>query len=359
MDHCDCTLGDGAVTITPAEIARRQLTRTTHRIFSLPILVLMPHSGCNCRCVMCDIWKANSDRRLLTEADLSPGVANLRALGVQRVVLSGGEALMHPNLWTLCQLIQGQGARITLLSTGLLLRRHAENVVRWCDEVIVSLDGSREVHDRIRRVPGAYDRLAEGVAELKRRQPATRVTGRCVVQRQNFRDLPLVIVAARSLGLDQVSFLPADVSTTAFNRPEPWNGERSSEVALAPAEASELAALVEQVIADRAADFAGGFIAETPAKLRRIPQYYAALAGNGDLPAVQCNAPWVSAVVEADGTVRPCFFHQPYGNLREQPLEQILNSPEAVAFRRELDIRQNPICQKCVCTLNLGRRAEP
>src|SRR5579872_2796720 len=56
--------------VTALEIVRRQLTRSTHRIFSLPVLVLMPHSGCNCRCVMCDIWKANSDRRLLTEDDV-------------------------------------------------------------------------------------------------------------------------------------------------------------------------------------------------------------------------------------------------------------------------------------------------
>ena len=27
------------------------------RLTRLPILVLEPHSRCNCRCVMCDIWK--------------------------------------------------------------------------------------------------------------------------------------------------------------------------------------------------------------------------------------------------------------------------------------------------------------
>ena len=35
----------------------------------------------------------------------------------------------------------------------------------------------------------------------------------------------------------------------------------------------------------------------------------------------------------------------------------ILNSPEAVAFRRDLDVTTNPTCKVCVCTLSLGRRS--
>jgi MoaA/NifB/PqqE/SkfB family radical SAM enzyme len=191
---------------------------------------------------------------------------------------------------------------------------------------------------------------------LKARRPSLRVTARCVVQRENFRDLPHVVVAARRLKLDQISFLAADVSTAAFDRPQPWNAERSAEVALAPAEVGELAETIERIIADFAADFASGFIAESPAKLRRIPLHYAALHGSSEFPRVECNAPWVSAVVEADGEVRPCFFHRSYGNLRDEPLDRILNSPDAIAFRRRLDVRDNPICQKCVCTLKLGWR---
>ena len=87
------------------------------------------------------------------------------------VVLSGGEALMHSNLWALCEQLKELRVKITLLSTGLLLKRNAENVVKWCDEVVVSLDGSTEVHDAIRNVPRAFERLAEGVASIKALDP--------------------------------------------------------------------------------------------------------------------------------------------------------------------------------------------
>ncbi len=345
------------------DVARRQWTLRSHRIHSLPVVVLMPHSRCNCRCVMCDIWQGNRDRKELGRDDLAPHLESFRRLNVRWVVLSGGEALMHSNLWTLCELLAEIGVKITLLSTGLLLRRHAAGVVRWCHEVIVSLDGSREVHDAIRRIPRAFDQLADGVAALReadetsRRRRANgtlRVTGRCVVQRANFRDLPNIVAAARDAGLDRISFLAADVASEAFNRPGGWDGERAGEVALSPEEAADFERVVERLIVERADDFGSGFIAESPDKLRRIGRYFRALHGDGELPRTVCNAPWVSAVIEADGAVRPCFFHPAQGNLSQGPLAEILNAPAAVAFRRGLDVEHDPICRRCVCTLHLG-----
>jgi MoaA/NifB/PqqE/SkfB family radical SAM enzyme len=342
--------------VSTAEAIRRQANFTTHRLHTLPIVVLMAHSRCNCRCVMCDIWQANAMKRELTRDDLLPHLADLRRLHVQRVVLSGGEALMHSNLWLLCEMLREASARITLLSTGLLLETHADNIVRWCDEVIVSVDGSRAVHDEIRRIPRAFDRLAAGVAALRQRVPGYAVSARCVLQRSNFRDLPNIIAAAHDIGLDRISFMAVDVSSSAFNRPIPWDEPRVQEVALSPSETAEFQALVEDTIIRYAADFASGFIAESPTKLRRLPQYFAALNGLASYPETVCNAPWVSTVIEANGDVRPCFFHPAFGNIHQQPLGTVLNSPAAIAFRQQLDVRQDAVCKACVCTLQLGRR---
>ena len=339
-----------------SSLVKRKLTQLTHRIHTLPVVVLMPHSRCNCRCVMCDIWKANHLKREISREDLLRHMADFERFDVRRVVLSGGEALMHANLWALCELLKERGIAITLLSTGLLLKRHAAAVVRWTDDVIVSLDGSRALHDAIRNVPGAYDKLAEGVAALRAHRADFPVSARCVLQRRNFADLPNIIAAARDLSFDHISFLAADVSSEAFNRAQPWGDERVSDVALSPNEVAALEALLEQIIATHATDFASGFIAESPDKLRRLARYYAALNGAGDFPPTRCNAPWVSTVIEADGTVRPCFFHHALGNIRDQPLADILNSPASIAFRRNLDLATDPICRKCVCTLHIGAR---
>ena len=133
----------------------------------LPLIIVYPHSWCNCRCVMCDIWKANQTKRELKWEDLEPHLATLEKLNLQQVVLSGGEALMHPSLFRFCAGLKRFDIKITLLSTGLLLKKHAREVVEHCDEVIVSIDGSPSVHDRIRDVPRAFAKLSEGVAALR------------------------------------------------------------------------------------------------------------------------------------------------------------------------------------------------
>jgi MoaA/NifB/PqqE/SkfB family radical SAM enzyme len=332
----------------------RLLTLTTHRIYNLPIVVMMPHSRCNCRCVMCDIWKANHEKKEISTDELQKHLKNFEKLKVREVVLSGGEALMHSNLWRFCSLLREKGIEITLLSTGLMLERNAKEIVSNCKEVIVSVDGSERVHDRIRNIPGGFGKLSDGVVELKRIKPRYRVTARCVLQRHNFDDFINTVKSAREIGLDQISFLAADISTTAFNHLEPWTKERVTEVALSVDETNEFEKIIENSFSTLKQEYDTRFIAESPAKMKKIVQYYKAVNGHGDFPGTVCNAPWVSAVIESDGRVMPCFFHKPYGNIYEKDFIEIINSAEAIAFRKNLHVKEDPVCKKCVCSLKLG-----
>jgi len=184
---------------------------------SLPVLILYPHSRCNCRCVMCDIWKTDSTLEI-SAAELERHAEGIARLRVEWVVFSGGEPLMHSDLFRLCQFLQERNIRITLLSTGLLIERNADQIVDCVDNVIVSLDGPPETHDAIRRVPGAFNLLAAGVAALHQRNPDFAVSARSTVQSGNGMLLRATVATARNLGLKSISFLAADVSSEAFNR---------------------------------------------------------------------------------------------------------------------------------------------
>lgn len=326
----------------------------TDPITQLPILILYPHNRCNCRCLMCDIWRLK-DRQELQVEEVAGWLAEWRVLGVRRIVLSGGEALLHSHLWSLCDLLTQAGIGITLLSTGLLLRREAASITRYCDDVIVSLDGPPEIHDRIRNVPRAYARMTEGVSALRALKSDLAVSGRCTVQRANFPALRATVRTAHEMGLDRISFLAADTHSEAFNRPEGWETERAEQVGLTVADLPCLEAELAALTQEHAADFASGFIAESAEKLqRRLLEYFRATLGLKSFPKHTCNAPWVSSVIEADGTVRPCFFQPALGNVRAAgSLKATLNSPEAIAFRQNLDVETDPICRRCVCTLSL------
>jgi MoaA/NifB/PqqE/SkfB family radical SAM enzyme len=267
--------------------------------------------------------------------------------------MSGGEALLNPNFFKLCQIIKQQNIKICLLTTGLSIKRHAHELLQWVDSLIVSLDGDEALHDAIRQTPNAFKKLKEGVEYIKSINPNYQITTRTVIHRLNFRNWGSIISEAKQMGIDQVSFLPADISSHAFNRLAAWSEPKKNEILLSEAELPELLEVIDKVIAINKTPH-DKFIAESADKLRDIYYYYAAFYGLNPFPFKKCNAPWVSTVVEADGSVRPCFFHDTIGNIRDTSLSTILNNTKATAFRKALDMSTNPTCVKCVCSLYLS-----
>ncbi len=334
--------------VEPADV------KSGHALRELPVLVLMPHNRCNCRCLMCDIWKIRQVREI-TAADLAPHIAGLRELKVQWVVFSGGEPLMHSDLWTLTRMLRREGIRTTLLTAGLLLERFAAQVAGEFDDVILSLDGPPEIHDRIRGVRGAFRRLERGIQTVRGRRPSMMFHARCTVQKQNVRHLRAAVDSALQLKLNSISFLAADMSSEAFNHEVPIPVDNLTELAPDFEDVEALCKELNGLILDYPHLIQLGFVREGPDKLRQIELHFRARLGGIYTRAPRCNAPWVSAVIESDGTVRPCFFHRPIGNIKRGTLVDLLNSSDAVQFRAQLDISKDPTCQKCVCSLFLER----
>jgi MoaA/NifB/PqqE/SkfB family radical SAM enzyme len=233
-----------------------------------------------------------------------------------------------------------------------LLQKKADIVVSGFDDIIISIDGPPDVHNRIRRVSDAFQTIQKGVMEVRARWPRMPISCRTTVQKLNHTHLRDTVSAARSLGLDSISLLAADVSSAAFNREERWAPERQNEIALSRAELSELEEELELMIQMHQEDIDQGFIVESNVKLRRIGARFREHIDGTPPKAPICNAPWVSAVIEVDGSVRPCFFHPSIGNAHQLTLEEALNTETALSFRSRLKIASDPTCQHCVCSLN-------
>jgi Fe-coproporphyrin III synthase len=236
-----------------------------------------------------------------------------------------------------------------------LLHKKIDIVDSSFDDIIISIDGPPDVHDHIRRVPGAFETIRRGVFAIRERRRGIPISCRTTVQKLNHTHLRATVSAARLLELDSISFLAADISSAAFNREEPWTFERQADVSLSRSEVSELENEIELLIQTHQADINKGFIAESAAKLRRIGLRFRERI-EGTLPkAPICNAPWVSAVVDVDGKVRPCFFHPPIGDISQMTLEDAVNTESALRFRSRLKVAENRTCQRCVCSLNYPR----
>ena len=331
-----------------------RLAELTNRTLVLPLVVFYPTGRCNSRCVSCDWWKTDGDGELTLE-EIGRCADGLARLGTRVVLFSGGEPLLRPEVFDAAALFARHGIVLHLHTSGVLLDRHAGDVARLFRQVIVSLDSADESGYRAIRGIQALRVVEQGVSRLRALSPEMPVSARSTLHRLNFRELPQLIEHARAMSLDSISFLAADVVSGAFGRretPDP------AALALTPDEIAEFDEVIERTITDRADDFSSGFVAESPEKLRRLPHYYAAVAGLGPFPPVQCNAPYMSVVIEANGAVRPCFFHEPVGSIRHTSLESIVRE-HLPAFRAALSMPDDPVCRRCVCSMRTGWRSAP
>ena len=318
---------------------------------TLPIIVLYVTEGCNLRCRMC------SYRNPLPNELSLPEIRNLAralgTLGLRHIVYSGGEPLLRRDFPEICGIFREAAAKQTLLTNGLLLDKRFDEIRSYLTEIIVSLDGARAgTHDEIRGV-NSFDQIVEGIRNATRNPAGRTVSIRTVVHRGNFREIIEMVHLARSLGVDRVSFLSADILSGSFGRERAGKAAPDNSVVLNEEEVREFRLLVGTMAASCAGEFETGFISESPAKMYHLVEYYEALLGKRPFPRNRCNAPMVSAVVTSEGDIHPCFFLPSFGSIRKQPLNVLINSDDIVRTRSEVRAYTLERCRTCVCTLNV------
>jgi MoaA/NifB/PqqE/SkfB family radical SAM enzyme len=346
---------------------RYLLNLVSDRLSTLPLLVLYITDGCNSRCVTCDIWR--NPRRNMSMALVDHLAGQCGALGTRWVLLSGGEAMQHPEWAAIAHRFRDQGIYTILLTNGLFVHKQADLLVGAVDELIVSLDGgSAATYQAIRGVD-AFDLVLAGIQAA--REHGIPVATRTTLQRANYAELPLIIDVAKAARVNRISFLTVDISNeVAFgNRTlgavfiahagpgaPPEHGPPAT--ALTPDDVTAFALLLDQVERDYANDFTSGLISESPEKLRRMVSYFNALNGAEGFEPPRCNAPHISTVVEVDGALRPCYFLPMMGRIgRGQAMLEALNAPAALDLRHAYRAGERPECARCVCPLYKGPRS--
>lgn len=329
---------------------------------TLPLLVVYLTDGCNSKCAMCDIWK--SPRRNIDLAMIEQLATSAQKLGTQMVLLSGGEAMQHPEWPRIAQIFRQAGLKVWLLTNGLLLRKQAADVIEHIDILTVSLDAATpDLYQKIRGVDG-LDVILEGMKMIS--EGGIPTSTRTTLMQINYQQMPLIIDTALESGAQSVSFLGVDtVNPFAFgprfehdaeiplqtpSPVDPFGGLQENDL-------PKFAAILDSLEETHAEHFADGRIAESPAKMRNLYNFFAAPYGKAEFQPPRCNAPHISTVVNVDGSLQPCYFLPTWGKLNDQPLEVALNSAEASALRQAYRQGERPECERCVCPLYRGPRA--
>jgi MoaA/NifB/PqqE/SkfB family radical SAM enzyme len=85
-------------------------------------------------------------------------------MGYEVISVSGGEPFLYSGLAQVLRHCKSLGLRTTVTTNGYFLQPRWLEPVRECIDVLaISLDGPRELHDEMRAMPGAFDRLCAGL----------------------------------------------------------------------------------------------------------------------------------------------------------------------------------------------------
>ena len=140
------------------------------------ILTFLLTYRCNLRCTPCWQWGEQGLFRGMPkeQEDLQLDLDTLRSViddvaeDGPGIFLWGGEPFLHPDLVPFVEHVKSRGLYCSINTNGTFLPREAARLVDLgVDAIIVSVDGPREVHDRIRGMEGSFERIAAGVLSLR------------------------------------------------------------------------------------------------------------------------------------------------------------------------------------------------
>jgi MoaA/NifB/PqqE/SkfB family radical SAM enzyme len=346
-------------------------------------LVLCINNFCNLKCRMCDVglgdhgtmfWAnlIGDDPRNMTLDLLNTILEQARAFRPRPAVgLAFTEPMIHPKIVDFCRTIVAQGFYCEMTSNGTMLPRHAERLVEsGLDDLVISVDGPPEIHDRVRGRAGTFEQLYSGLERLnaaKRRMKRTRPSVRFsfTITDANYDHILEFVQAVEPLApaqimishLNFISDRMAEAHNAQYNGD--WRVVRSNLGDIQPeqmpvVELWEELQRVKAYARDRSGDRAQRFPlvsitpdVSNPDMLQTYYRDHLTFAGGRN-----CTDPWKLMMIKTDGTVIPAHgrcYNFPVGNMTEQALPDIWNSPRFVEFRSTLKGAGGtlPACARC------------
>lgn len=131
---------------------------------------------CNMKCDFCSTWINNRNlaKDISTEEAVSI-IEQLSELGTNLIHFSGGEPTLRNDLPELVTKAKEKNIIVSITTNGSASIKTMEKIIH-ADLILVSIDGTREFHDTIRNMPGAFDKAMETLQFLRYKNRKLMVT---------------------------------------------------------------------------------------------------------------------------------------------------------------------------------------
>lgn len=144
--------------------------------------------ACNLHCTHClnDSGKAQKDQ--LSTKEIDSLIDNFSGLGVQEIRFTGGEPLLHPNIYEFIKRARILNIRPSIGTNGTLITPEVAKKLKEAGlcQAVVSLDGTEEAHDKIRG-KNNFKRAIDGIKNLQDQGIMVRVNS--VLMKNNMFDI--------------------------------------------------------------------------------------------------------------------------------------------------------------------------
>jgi MoaA/NifB/PqqE/SkfB family radical SAM enzyme len=300
--------------------------------------------NCNLRCVSCACWRSTTRHELTTD-EWKGVLRQLAELSIHKINFTGGEPLIRRDAIELLRYAREAGIARTHLNTNAILLTPAK-----LDDVLdagvrsfnVSVDGPRELHDRIRGRRNAFDLTTRHLSHLAslREVHGLRIRMNFTVMRDNVHALPDVARLAQELGVRLYLNLATD-RTFLFRDPEVTAQAKVGADDIAAA----LGALERIARADRR-------WLPRYSDLRYVERHFGDVVQRG-LP---CAESQLKLMVHSRGEIGGCWGHDPMLNVRTTPIADVIDSDH---YRREHARFFRKDCVGCGSNYSLNLRWRP
>lgn len=169
-----------------------------------PVVIWNLVRRCNLTCKHCYSISADKDFPGELSTDEVFGVMDdLKSFRVPVLILSGGEPLLRPDIFDISHRAKGMGFYTALSTNGTLIdESNIEPIAAvGYDYLGISIDGTRDTHDKFRRKQGAFDAALAGLRQC--RDHDIKVGMRFTLTSDNVDDLPALLRLMREERIDK------------------------------------------------------------------------------------------------------------------------------------------------------------
>lgn len=134
----------------------------------LPVLQIHASLKCNLFCAHCYSQSGPSVTEAIAVESICELLEDAAHLGYRAVAFSGGEPVIYPGLTKALQQANALGLRTSVTTNGTLLDpARLEALYGLVTVMAISLDGPPHLHNKIRGSSSAFQRLSDGIANLR------------------------------------------------------------------------------------------------------------------------------------------------------------------------------------------------